>query len=258
MIDQNLDYLANLLCRNRRQGLTSDIPFDLLRSEDDAWAVQSAAISAFANDAVGYALIGTCPAIRGSLGLASPIYCPIPVGTVLQDSHGPFRLPQGFIGAQCEIVFTIGGPLGADHWPITRDQFCKAILSYQPAIGLVGRRGHLTGQPHLAAIADYAFHVSTIVDKYHEPTGLEAMDRIDMRASINNVPVFQSASGEGLVDPINSALWLVNDLIARSNYLSAGDIVATGSIIPMLLQILPGQELKVELSGVGDAAARFL
>ncbi|MGI9377778.1 MAG: fumarylacetoacetate hydrolase family protein [Tsuneonella suprasediminis] len=258
MIDTNLDYLASLLCRNRRQGVTSDIPFDLLRSEEDAWAVQSAAVAAFANDATGYALIGSCPAIRGSLGLASPIYCPIPVGTVLQDSQGPFPLPQGFIGAQCEIVFTIGTTLGADHWPITRDQFCKAVLSYQPAIGLVGRRGHLTAQAHLAAIADYAFHVSTIVDKYHEPTSLETMDRVGLRALINNVPVFQSALGEGLVDPINSALWLVNDLIARGNYLSAGDIVATGSIIPMLLQILPGQELKIELAGVGDAAARFL
>lgn len=94
MIDQNLDYLASLLCQNRRQGITSDIPFDLLRSEDDAWAVQSAAISAFANDAVGYALIGTCPAIRGTLGLASPIYCPIPVGSVLQNSTGRSGFPK--------------------------------------------------------------------------------------------------------------------------------------------------------------------
>lgn len=257
MIDEKRELLASLLCQNRQNGSTTDLPFDVLRNEEDAWSVQTAANSAFANDALGYAIVGSSSAIRSSLGIPSPIYTTIPIGTYHHGSHSPYRLPEGFIGAQCELVFTMGASLGADHRPVTREQFCKAVLSYQPAIGLVGRRGHLTGQPRLAAIADFSLHVATLVGKHHETASLESLDTISLRASIDGNQVFQIVSREQLADPIDSALWLVNDLVKKASYLSAGDIVATGSIIPILLQIVPGQELKVEISDIGDVGASF-
>lgn len=222
MIDEKRELLANLLCQNRQNGSVSDLPFSLLRNEEDAWTVQSTANSAFANDALGYTIVGSSSAIRSSLGISRPIYCTIPVGTHYQGSQSPYRLPQGLIGAQCELVFTMGASLGADRRPVTREQFCKAVLSYQPAIGLVGRRGHLTGQPHLAAIADFALHVATLVGKHHETASLESLDMLKLRASINGDQVFQAVSGENLADPIDAALWLVNDLVKRRGYVSAG------------------------------------
>ncbi|MBS1182362.1 MAG: hydratase [Proteobacteria bacterium] len=255
MLDENLRELSRRLSQNRRDGTVSDLPFDALQTEDDAWSVQSAAASAFADDALGYAIVGSAAAVRRSLGIEGPIYSAIPVGTCHVESHHPIRLPPGIIGAQCDLVFTMGASLGAG--PVTRETFCSAVLSYQPAIGLVGRRGHLSGQPHLAAIADFAFHVATLVSKHHETIDLTAFDRMSLRASINGNVVLHARADGQLVDPVASAVWLVNDLIKRGRGLRAGDIIAAGALAPILLQILPGQDLEVEVSGIGSIAARF-
>ncbi|PIO97110.1 hydratase [Pleomorphomonas carboxyditropha] len=257
MLDDNLRRLACLISENRRTGTVSDLPFDALRTEQDACSVQSAATSAFAEDALGYAIVGGSAAIRRSLGIEAPIYGAIPVGTCQGESDRPIRLPPGMIGAQCDLVFTMGAPLGADRGPVNREGFCAAVLSCRPAIGLVGRRGHLSGRPHLAAIADFALHVATCVGSHHEAIDPAVFDGMSLRASINGNDVLHAEAGGRLVDPVASAVWLVNELIGRDLHLRAGDIVAAGALAPILLQILPGQELAVEISGIGGIAARF-
>jgi 2-keto-4-pentenoate hydratase len=257
MLDEKLQELARRLSQNRQGGTISDVPYDALRTEDDAWSVQSEAASDFASDALGYAILGSSAAVRRSLGIQGPIYSTIPVGTCHVESHHPIRLPPGIIGAQCDLVFTMGASLGADRSPVTRETFCSAVLSYRPAIGLVGRRGHLSGQPHLAAIADFAFHVATFVSKHHEAIDLAAFDRMSVRASIDGSDVLHAQADGQLIDPVASAVWLVNDLIKRDCCLRAGDIIAAGALAPILLQVLPGQELEVEVSEVGSITARF-
>lgn len=257
MLDEKLKNLAHLISQNRQSGITSNLPYDALQTEDDAWSVQSAAASAFADDALGYAIVGSSAAIRGSLGIQAPIYSTIPVGTCHGESSLPIRLPQGVIGAQCDLVFTLGASLGADRLPITREKFCASLLTCQPAIGLVGRRGHLLGEPHLAAIADFALHIATFVGKHHETIDLTTFDRMSVRASIDGNNVLHAEAGDRLVDPIASALWLIDDLIRRGRHLQAGDIIATGALAPILLQVLPGQELRVDISEIGRITARF-
>lgn len=257
MLDMNLQDLALRLSQNRQSGTISDLPFEALQSEEDAWLVQSAAVSAFADDALGYAIIGSAAAVRGSLGIHAPIYSAIPVGTCHGAPHNPIRLPQGVIGAQCDLVFTLGTSLGADRIPITREKFCATVLTCQPAIGLVGRRGHLSGEPHLAAIADFAFHIATFVGRHHETVDLTTFDEMSVRASINGSDVLHAQAGGQLIDPVASALWLVDDLIRKGRHLRAGDIIAAGALAPILLQVLPGQELEVEVAEIGRITARF-
>lgn len=258
MINQDLGRLARLLGQNCQSGSLSDLPFDVLQDEEDAWSVQSEAISAFANDAIGYAVVGGSAAIRSSLGIRAAIYCPIAVGTCHQAPSHVVRLPEGFIGAQCALVFTIGTTLGTDGALITREAFCRAVLSYQPAIGLVGRRGHLSGDSHLAAIADFALHVGTLVGKYHETIDPAAFDTMSVRASINGDQVLHAQAGGQLVDPVAAAVGLVNALSKRNGWLNAGDIISVGALAPILLQVLPGQDLKVEISDIGEVSAHFI
>lgn len=257
MLDDELRDLAIALCHNRQGGKISDLPFETLQTEDDAWAAQSAAASAFADDAVGYAIVGGAAAIRRSLGIRAPIYSPIPVGTCHGATNKPFRLPEGVIGAQCDLVFTLGASLGADRIPVTREKFCGSVLTCQPAIGLLGRRGHLRGDPHLAAIADFAFHIATFVGNHHETVDLGIFETMSVRASIDGNDVLHAKADGQLVDPIASALWLVDELIRKGRHLRAGDIIAAGALAPILLQVLPGQELMVEVSQIGCLAARF-
>lgn len=257
MHDKDLEQLARRLSRNRQAGQISDLPFDVVQTEDEALLVQSEALSTFADDALGYVIVGGSAAICRSLGIEAPIYGPIPAGTCQEASDRPYRLPPGIIGAQCDLVFTMGAPLGTDRAPITRDMFCAAVLTCQPAIGLVGRRGHLAGQPRLAAIADFALHVATLVGDRREMPDPQAFARLSIRASIDGRTVLDAQADGRLVDPVASAVWLVNDLAGRDLHLRAGDIVSTGALAPILLQVLPGQELQVEVSDIGTIAARF-
>ena len=257
MLDENLEILARLIARNRQSGTISDLPFETLRTEEDAWSVQASAASAFADDALGYAIVGSSAAVRRSLGIQTPIYTTIPVGTCHGETPLPIRLPQGIIGAQCDLVFTLGASLGADRIPITRDKFCGSVLTCQPAISLVGRRGHLSGEPHFSAIADFAFHIATFVGNHHDAVDLAAFDRMSVRASINGSEMLHARAGDRLIDPVASALWLIDELIRKGCHLRAGDIIASGTLAPILLQVLPGQELEVELSEIGKITARF-
>jgi len=258
MFQEELQRLAQLLAKNRQSGTISALPLDMLQTEDEALSVQADAISAFADDAVGYAIVGGSPAVYRSLGIDAPIYGPIPAGTRYIASDHPFRLPGGIIGAQCDLVFTMGAPLGDDHQPVTRDMFCAAALTCQPAIVLLGRRGHLSDQPRLAAIADFALHVATFVGKRREMPDPQTLARLAIRASIDGRTVLDTQAVGRLADPVASAVWLVNDLIKRDRRLRAGDIVSTGALAPILLQVLPGQELEVEITDIGRIATRFV
>ena len=257
MNDQTLENIAGTLSKNRREGVVSDLPFDVLQTEDEALLVQSEALSKFDDDALGYAIVGGSFAVRRGLGIETPIYGPIPVGAFHRASNRPYRLPAGIIGAQCDLVFTMGAPLGADCAPITRDMFCASVLTCQPSVGLVGRRGHLSGRPRLAAIADFALHIATLVGDRHEMPHPRAFAGMAVRASIDDRTVLDAQADGRLVDPIASAVWLANDLVRRNRHLRAGDIVSTGALAPILLQVLPGQELQVGISDVGRIAVRL-
>lgn len=257
MLYEDLQQLAQSLSKNRRSGTISDLPLDRIQTEDEALSVQAAAISTFANDAVGYAIVGGSPAVCRSLGIEAPIYGPIPAGTRDMASDRPFRLPSGMIGAQCDLVFTMGVPLGDDHRPITRDMFCAAALTCQPAIVLLGRRARLSDQPRLAAIADFALHVATLVGRRQQMPHPQAFSTMTFRAWIDGVKVLDAQADGRSSDLIDSAVWLVNDLIRRDGQIRAGDTISTGALAPILLQVLPGQELKVEISDIGKVSARF-
>lgn len=257
MLYEDLQKLAQGLSENRRSGTISSLPLDRIETEDEALSVQAAAMSAFANDAVGYAIVGGSPAICRSLGIEAPIYGPIPAGTHSLASDRPFRLPSGMIGAQCDLVFTMGVPLGDDHQPVTRDMFCAAVLTCQPAIVLLGRRGRLSEQPRLAAIADFALHVATLVGRRQQMPHPQAFAAMAVRASIDGTKVLDAPADGRLSDPVASAAWLVNDLIKHDGQIRAGDVISTGALAPILLQVLPDQELTVEIGEIGKVSARF-
>lgn len=257
MLYADLQKLARELSENRQSGTISDLLLERIETEDEALSVQAAAISSFTDDAVGYVIVGGSPAVCRSLGIEAPIYAPVPAGTHFMAPDRPFRLPSGMIGAQCDLVFTMGAPLGGDRKPITRDMFCAAALTCQPAIVLLGRRGHLSDQPRLAAIADFALHVATLVGRRQQMPRPEAFSTMAVHATIDGGTVLDTRGDGRSSDPVASAVWLVNGLIRRDGQLRAGDLISTGALAPILLQVLPGQELKVEITDIGKVSARF-
>ncbi|WP_018240755.1 hypothetical protein [Ensifer sp. BR816] len=107
MMAQDLDHLGIDLADNRRAGRCSELPMAQLERRADAIAVQTTALYEYDNDWVGYTLVGTSETCRRVLGLDAPIFAPISERAYDHDD-GHIHLPQGIIGAQCDLIYTIG------------------------------------------------------------------------------------------------------------------------------------------------------
>lgn len=250
-----LDDPAAGLARNRIAGALSGMPLNGLRSKADAAAVQMAALDTYTDDFAGYALVGTSELSRQSLGLRSPIYTPLADRAHFGDGWR-IRLPQGAIGAQCELAFTLGRAFPEGGERIDRHSAADAILACQPAIGLLGRRVRPGPESELAAVADFALHVATICGPLVEPTDKDCLDRSVMTARIDGKTVVAAKAVAILGHQLEALVWLAQELSRHNRQLNAGDVVATGSCAP-ILQVLPGQHLTVEFDTIGTASCWF-
>lgn len=250
-----MDVLARELAHNRATGTVSELPLDRIRSLSEARDIQAAALSAYSDDLDGYALVGTSEATRHTLNVARPFYTAIP-GGALHDDDQRVRLPRGILGAQCELVFTLGRHYPEIGQPISRETAALAILGCQPAIGILGRRV-LHGSPgYFAAVADFALHVATICGPLAIEPDLDALDAIEVTARINGKMVASAPASAILGHPLEAVVWLARQLSRQDKRLNAGDVVATGSCMP-ILQVLPGQRLSVDFGPIGTVSCRF-
>lgn len=250
----DFDQLATLLAANRRAGTVSDLPLNEIRSRSDADAVQAAALNRYANDVKGYALVGTSELCRRSLGLRQPIFVPIADNAWLRD-RCHIVLPKGLIGAQSELAFTMGA-MPSHVEMISRRTIADSVLACQPAIGLLGRRTRSSPQTELGAIADFGLHVATICGPHATKLDAEKLNQLHMVARINGKSVITSTGDAVFGHPLDALVWLARELKRQGHYLSAGDIVTTGSFGPVL-QVLPGQQMVVEWEMIGEASCWF-
>lgn len=251
----DLGKLAAALATNRALGIVSDIPIAGIDGLADALALQSAALDLFCTDLDGYALVGTNPICRRSLGLQQPIF-----GPIADNAHGPDRtsihLPKGILGAQCELVFRLGRAFPADGEAIDRAAAANAVVTCQPAIGLLGRRTQRPPRDDFAASADFALHVATLCGPHAISPDLMELDQLVVTARINGQEVARAAAGSVFGHPLDAIVWLARELAPQGRRLNAGDLVATGSCTP-ILQVLPGQRLEADFGPIGRAEARF-
>lgn len=255
MTAETLEQLAGALARNRLAGQVSDLPMSLLHSTAEAEDVQAAALDAFDSDFRGYALNGTSRQVRQTLGLAGPIVSAIPEKT-FHEGKPRFRLPNGILGAQCELVLTMARTYPDIGETIDRASASSAVIACQPAIGLVGRRTRPGADDGLAAIADFGFHVATICGHSARHVDPAELGALGMAARIDDRLVASARADTILGHPLEAVVWLAKHLAGQDRTLNADDVVATGSCAP-ILQVLPGQLLVVEFEELGTVSCAF-
>lgn len=254
MYPNSLDDLAIALARNRASGTVSGLAFAGIVTRQEASELQFAALEAYNSDLRGYALAGTNPASLRTLGLQEPIFAPI-AGRDLFDEQSHIHLPQGVIGAQCELAFTIGNSYPDRDETIDRDSVAEIIVACRPTIGLLGRRTH--GAPHtdIVAIADFGLQVATICGPAKR-IDWDRLDRVEMTARINGEVVVTAEGSAILGHPLEAVALLARQLASQGRRINAGEMVTTGSWSP-ILQVLPGQTLSVEFAGIGEISCTF-
>jgi 2-oxopent-4-enoate/cis-2-oxohex-4-enoate hydratase len=75
--------------------------------------------------------------------------------------------------------------------------------------------------------------------------------------SLNGEIISTGAGAAAMGSPVNAVTWLANTLGAYGIELKAGDIILSGSLVP-LQSVKPGDSMHMEIGGIGQASARFV
>ena len=156
--------------------------------------------------------------------------------------------------AEAEIAFMLKKDLKGPG--VTMDDVLAATDYVSPCFEIVDSR-----------IADWKIRIAdTVADNASCGVFVIGKERVDprgrdlaaMKARVTKNGSFLSEGLGSAVQgsPLASVAWLANTLGAYGVVLSAGDVVLSGSLVP-LEPARPGDIFEMELSGVGTASIRF-
>jgi 2-oxopent-4-enoate/cis-2-oxohex-4-enoate hydratase len=92
-------------------------------------------------------------------------------------------------------------------------------------------------------------------DEHADPKGLD-FPNLKMRVYKNGELLSEGLGSAALDSPLNCVSWLANTLSEFGISLNAGDVVLSGSLVP-LEPVVAGDEMRLEVEGIGTASVRF-
>ena len=254
--------VAALLGEARRAARpVPEIPPDIRpTTSDEAYDVQDALhrflCAASGDGRAGWKVGATTPGMQAYLGVDGPAY-----GHILTDSmlaNGATLPAAEFCnpGIECEIAVRLSAD--ADSGPYDRDRIAAVIGAVFPAIEIVENRyGDFLARGTPTLIADDFFHKACVPGM-----ATEAWHALDLAALAGRTLIDGTERGAGtgadvMGHPLEAVAWLANARAARGAPLSAGDIVLTGSVAPVIwIESFPA-DARIEIEEIGDVSVRF-
>ena len=156
--------------------------------------------------------------------------------------------------AEAEIAFVIGKDITDPT--ITSHELISAIDYALPSIEVVGSRILNWDIKITDTIADNASASHYVLG--HRPVKLSDFDMVGCKMEMkrNSEVVSEGTGASCLGSPLNATIWLAKTLIEMGTPLSAGDIVLTGSLGPMI-SAEPGDFFEAKIDGLGTVSVNF-
>jgi 2-oxopent-4-enoate/cis-2-oxohex-4-enoate hydratase len=157
--------------------------------------------------------------------------------------------------AEGEIAFFLEKDLTGPG--VTNEDVIRATACVKPCFEIVDSR-----------IRDWKIKIGdTIADNASSGVFLVGQDAADPRSVDfvtcgmvvwkNGEVLSTGAGAAALGSPVTCVAWLANTLGAWGIPLKAGEIILSGSLVP-LEPIIPGDEMRVSIGGIGSAHVRFV
>jgi 2-keto-4-pentenoate hydratase len=209
--------------------------------------------------AEGRTLVGrkiglTSAAIQNQLGVDQPDYGMLfaDMSVTNGDEVATGRLLQARIEA--EIAFVLGDDLNADR--LTTVDLINAIDYALPAIEIVDSRISEWDIRLTDTIADNASSGLFVLGD--SPRNLSEIDLqlCDMVVDRRGETVSIGTGAACMGNPLNATRWLAETMARAGRPLSAGDIVLSGGLGPMVTAE-PGDVFEARISGLGSVTAAF-
>ncbi|MEM7045710.1 MAG: fumarylacetoacetate hydrolase family protein [Pseudomonadota bacterium] len=250
MVDIQAAGRALAEARRERRNL-DELPGGLPEDEASAYAIQRAAISAYGEKRVGYKVGATSPEARAILKTDHPFQAPL-FAADCHESGVTFAMPgYGLIGLEPEFALRLGEDLPARDEAYGIDEVRQAVVTVHPAFEIIGLR--LPTELFKNAIivtTDFGANVGFTAGEGVQDWQAQDLSAIQVRASVDGEEVATGSGANVMGNPLNSLLWLVNDLASRGEGLSAGDWISTGTCAGVVA-IAPGQRAEADFGPFG-------
>ncbi len=232
--------------------------------EAEAYLVQAALnrqlSAAGAGALAGHKIGCTTPVMQAFLNIPNPCAGEVFAPTLFRR-HGTFRTADYLhVGVECEIAVELASDLGgtAGRGEVDRANAAGAIGAVMASIEVVDDRYRdytTLGTPTL--IADDFFNAGVVLG---EPVrDWRSLDLLATsgRMLINGEDVGTGRGADILGDPLNALIWLAGNEARRGRTLRAGTFVSLGSVVATCW-VSAGDEVRIEIDGLGGASATFL
>jgi 2-keto-4-pentenoate hydratase len=196
----------------------------------------------------------TSVAVQEQLGVDQPDF-----GVLFDDmaySNGAV-IPMGRLlqpRAEAEIAFVLSDDL-ADG-PLDAAQVRAAIDHAVAAIEICDSRISNWDIKFADTVADNASSGVYVLGDRHVP--LDGLDTVGaaMSMTVNGIEVSTGTGADCLGDPLAAVAWLAQAAREYGEPLRAGQVILSGAMGPMR-PFAPGDEVAVQISGLGEVSARF-
>ncbi|MBK6660103.1 MAG: fumarylacetoacetate hydrolase family protein [Proteobacteria bacterium] len=236
-----------------RQPFTPFTADAALPSLADAYAVQRTYVASLAaqldTHIAGYKIGLTSPRMQAMCGIDSPIAGRVLASRLLGDGACLRRADYGRLGIEFEIGVRMGADLPAAAAPHDQERVAAAVAAVCVAVEVVDdRAAQYQGLDMASLVADNSWNAGVILGEWQSrwpnlPDLLGVVSR-------NGVTVDQGHGRDVLGHPFHALTWLANHLADSGEGLRAGDVVATGSIVPTRFP-LEAEQYRYSIAGLG-------
>lgn len=239
--------------RRERRALDG-LPGGLPKDEATAYAIQRGAIEAYGGKRVGYKIGATSPEAQAMLKTDHPFRAPLFAADCHDDSVS-FGVPgYGILGLEPEFAVRLGSDLPARGQPYKLAEVQEAVATVHPAFEIIGLR--LPDELFKNAIvvtADFGANVGFVSGEGVRDWQGHDLSALPVRASVDGAEVAVGSGEKVMGHPLNSLLWLINDLSPKGEGLSAGDWISTGTCAG-IVPIAPGQAAVADFGPFGKVS----
>jgi 2-oxopent-4-enoate/cis-2-oxohex-4-enoate hydratase len=225
---------------------------------DDAYAISLAFLSHRRKDGervVGKKIGVTSKAVQDMLGVHQPDFGFL---TDWMQVDGEIDVEaKGLIAprAEAEIAFILAEDLNGPN--VTAEQVIAATEAIAPCFEIVDSRIREWKISIVDTIADNASCGVFVIGEARADPREHDLPQLKVTVTKNGAPLSEGLGSAVQGDPAQAVAWLANTLGRYGVTLDAGDIILSGSLVP-LENAVAGDIFEMELAGIGKCAARFV
>ncbi|MEJ0048911.1 MAG: fumarylacetoacetate hydrolase family protein [Rhodospirillales bacterium] len=226
---------------------------------DDAYAISLDLLRR--REAEGERVIGkkigvTSKAVQDMLGVHQPDFGFLTDAMLVADAATIDIAARGLIQprAEAEIAFLLGADLVGPG--VTADAVLAATEFIVPCFEIVDSRIENWKIGIIDTVADNASCGVFVLGAARVPPGGLDLPALHVRVMKNGKFLSEGLGSAVQGSPLNAVAWLANTLARYGVVLKAGEVILSGSLVP-LEPAGPGDFFEMNLDGIGGASVRF-